>query len=189
MPFSKFSATSSDEDLIKACRAGNQLAWIAIIEKYKRLVYSIPAKFQLPPEDAADVFQSVWTDLYRDLDRLAEPKAIRGWLTTAAARRCLLFKRRREQIPLQLDNEVPDPALDVVAIRVEAEREQNVREAVAQLPPRCREMVRMLFYEFPPKPYSEVAQSLGLAEGSIGFIRGRCLAKLRKVLIEREIAS
>ena len=43
-------------------------------------------------------------------------------------------------------------------------------------------MVRLLFYEQPPLPYNEVARRLGLATGSIGFIRGRCLQKLRAQL-------
>ena len=33
----------------------------------------------------------------------------------------------------------------------------------------------MLFFETPARPYQEVARRLGLAAGSIGFIRGRCL--------------
>jgi DNA-directed RNA polymerase specialized sigma24 family protein len=43
----------------------------------------------------------------------------------------------------------------------------------------------MLFFEHPPRPYEEVASSLGLAVGSIGFIRGRCLKKLRDLLTEK----
>jgi len=39
--------------------------------------------------------------------------------------------------------------------------------------------VEMLFFETPPRAYRDVAASLGLAEGSIGFIRGRCLTRLR----------
>ena len=54
-----------------------------------------------------------------------------------------------------------------------------------QLSPRCREMVRLLFYENPPLPYAEVAQRMGLATGSIGFIRGRCLKKLQQLLEKR----
>ena len=54
-----------------------------------------------------------------------------------------------------------------------------LRDAIQELPDRCREMVRLLFYHQPPLPYKEVADRLGLAEGSIGFIRGRCLKKLR----------
>jgi hypothetical protein len=42
----------------------------------------------------------------------------------------------------------------------------------------------MLFFEQPPLPYAEVARRLGLATGSIGFIRGRCLERLRKLLME-----
>jgi DNA-directed RNA polymerase specialized sigma24 family protein len=53
-----------------------------------------------------------------------------------------------------------------------------------RLTPRCQEMIRMLFFEEPAKPYDEVAQSLGLATGSIGFIRGRCLKQMLRVLEE-----
>jgi DNA-directed RNA polymerase specialized sigma24 family protein len=68
---------------------------------------------------------------------------------------------------------------DLVA---ELEREQLVQDAIAQLPPRCREMIELLFFESPPLPYANVAQRLHLATGSIGFIRGRCLERLRKIL-------
>ena len=40
-------------------------------------------------------------------------------------------------------------------------------------------MITLLFFEHPPQPYNEVAEKLGLARGSIGFIRGRCLKRLK----------
>jgi DNA-directed RNA polymerase specialized sigma24 family protein len=64
----------------------------------------------------------------------------------------------------------------------QSERAQMVREAVARLKPRCAEMIRLLFFKDPPAPYLEVARRLGLATGSIGFIRGRCLGQLQKLL-------
>lgn len=177
---------SSDDELVEACLAGNEAAWGALIEKYKRLVYSMPAKFRLPPEDSADVFQSVWVDLYRDLPRLEQASAVRGWLMTAATRRCLIYKKRSQRMLTQsgLNIDLADKTLDVVTIQLEAEREQQLREAVSQLPDRCRQMIRMLFYETPARPYLEVARELGLAEGSIGFIRGRCLRRLKALLGE-----
>jgi DNA-directed RNA polymerase specialized sigma24 family protein len=57
-----------------------------------------------------------------------------------------------------------------------------VRDAISQLNPRCEQMVQMLFFENPPRPYQEVAAELDIATGSIGFIRGRCLQKLKKYL-------
>ena len=64
------------------------------------------------------------------------------------------------------------------------EQEQIVREVVAKLAPRHRELVQLLFFEQPPLPYAEIARRMGLATGSIGFIRGRCLDKLRTALVE-----
>jgi len=43
-------------------------------------------------------------------------------------------------------------------------------------------MIRMLFFESQARPYQEIANELGIATGSIGFIRGRCLEKLKKQL-------
>ena len=65
---------------------------------------------------------------------------------------------------------------------VQLEKEQAVRNALSELSPRCERMVRMLFFETPPRPYEEVAKELGIATGSIGFIRGRCLGKLKQQL-------
>src|SRR5207302_8387655 len=62
------------------------------------------------------------------------------------------------------------------------QREQMVRDVISQLSPRCEQMIRMLFFETPPRPYANIASELGLATGSIGFIRGRCLARLKKQL-------
>jgi RNA polymerase sigma factor (sigma-70 family) len=68
----------------------------------------------------------------------------------------------------------------------EAEEEQKLREAVSALPPRCRELIHMLFYEEPKRPYQEVAAGLGLATGSIGLLRQKCLDRLRKRLKEAD---
>ena len=180
--------TWSDEDLVLSCREGNQAAWTALIDKYKKLVYSVPSKYQLPPEEAADVFQGVWIDLYRDLDRLEKIAGLRGWLVTAAARRSMLHKRRRVRLAKlgTVDPHLPDTTPGVERLLQDSQREQKLRDSVRRLPARCQRMVQMLFFDQPVRPYSDVARELGLAEGSIGFIRGRCLEKLRKLFEEPE---
>ncbi|MEZ5353834.1 MAG: sigma-70 family RNA polymerase sigma factor [Bryobacteraceae bacterium] len=175
----------SDEDLVCECRGGSQAAWQVLVDRYKKLVYSIPGKYGLPPEESADVFQAVWTDLYRDLDRLQNAGALRGWLITATARRSLHQKKRLARTAELGNLDVPADSPDAGAIYAETEREQLIRDAVAELPPRCRKIIEMLFFRNPPRPYQELAAELGLAEGSIGFIRGRCLKKLRAILEER----
>jgi RNA polymerase sigma factor (sigma-70 family) len=177
----------NDERLVRACLAGNEKAWSALIDKYKALIYSIPRRYGASPEDAADVFQSVCLELFSELPRLRKTTALRSWLITVTAHQSFHWKRKQRR---QADREparVEDEAFAIdVPMRTDeieqVEREQILRDATASLPPRCQEMIRLLFYVEPPMPYRDVAARLGLATGSIGFIRGRCLQRLRKTL-------
>jgi len=175
-----------DERMVRECRKGNQAAWSALIEKYKNLIFSIPIKFGLSREDAADIFQAVCVDLLSSLQELREPRALPKWLMQTSFHKCLRWKNDR--LHLAEDIEMLDGLADAngkdiaEAMVYQLEREQSVREAMAGLPPRCHRMVNMLFFDDPPRPYQEVAKELGIAAGSIGFIRGRCLKKMRELL-------
>ena len=177
----------TDEQLVEECRQGNGHAWGVLVERYKTLVYSIPMKFRMPEEDAADVFQNVWLDLHSEMERLREPAALKGWLVSVTSHKCLRWKERESKragvaLGWETSPEPTDSRPLPGEIELQAEQEQIVRDAVESIPERCRRMIRMLFYEHPPRPYLEVARELGLAEGSIGFIRGRCLDKMKKAL-------
>ena len=174
----------SDQELIADCLAGDQTAWISIVQRYKNLVYSVPIRYGLGPEDAADVFQGVWLELHSGLKSLRSSEALAGWLLTVAARKCFHLRRKtREQDgSYELDvRDVAGPSLTAEWLE-KTQTEQTFREVVARLPERCRRLVSMLFYADPPLTYAQAAKRLGLAEGSIGFIRGRCLDKMRKEL-------
>jgi hypothetical protein len=63
-----------------------------------------------------------------------------------------------------------------------------LRTAILRLNERCQKLVKMLFFVNPPMPYEQIAQSMTVATGSIGFIRARCLERLRKTLVEMGFA-
>jgi RNA polymerase sigma factor (sigma-70 family) len=176
----------SDERMVSECLKGNQEAWSALIDKYKNLIYSVPIKLHMY-DDAADIFQSVCIDLLTGLPQLREPRALPKWIMQASYHKCLQYQKKAEKTP-QLTNDERDDLLIASdqplpeGMLAELEKEQMVRDSITQLTPRCGQLVRMLFFENPPRPYEEIARELGIAIGSIGFIRGRCLQKLRKQL-------
>jgi RNA polymerase sigma factor (sigma-70 family) len=178
---------SEDARLVAGCLQGDQQAWETLIDKYKRLIYSIPFKYGAGPEDAADVFQSVCIEVFNSLGQLKSADSLRSWLITVAVRQSYRWKKKQAN-HVELDAMEPDAAEELAASMPETvmqlQQEQIVREVVDKLPPRCAELVRLLFFEQPPLPYAEVARRLGLATGSIGFVRGRCLERLRKILVE-----
>lgn len=178
---------SSDDRLIALCLKGDQQAWADLVDKYKNLIYSIPIKLGMH-DDAADVFQSVCVDLLSDLPRLRQPKALPKWLIQVCYHKCLDYRTRaKKQVQLEdenLDNLPADQSSSSLPEEVMAQlqREQTIRAVMSSLSPRCERMVRMLFFETPPRPYEVIAKELGIATGSIGFIRGRCLSRLKKQL-------
>lgn len=178
---------AEDEKLVQDCLNGDENAWNKLIDKYKRLIYSVPVKYGLSPDDAADIFQNVCVDLFQNLSKVRKIESLRSWLITVATHKC--FHHKKQQKPnVELDAMEQDVAEDLAAavpqVLEEVEEEQAVRDAIEKLSPRCAELVKMLFFQQPPRPYTEVAQKLGLATGSIGFIRGRCLNRLQKILAE-----
>jgi RNA polymerase sigma factor (sigma-70 family) len=178
---------SLDGRLVGQCLEGDEEAWSMLLDRYKRLIYSIPVKYGLSTEEATDVFQDVCVELLAELPRLREPRALPKWLAQVTSHKCARLKRlaNRHASTAALSDavdDVADPADLSDKVLLEVEREQTLRDAVTALPPRCRQLIQALFYETPARPYREIARQLNLANGSIGFIRGRCLGRLRDEL-------
>jgi RNA polymerase sigma factor (sigma-70 family) len=181
------TSLSSDGRLVRECINGREAAWAALLEKYKKLIYSIPVKYGLSTDEATDVFQETCLELLSELPRLRDPRALPKWLIQVTSHKCLHHKRRHErtdamEVTVGHLIEVADTGRGSDQMLLEVEREQALRDAVSALPPRCQRLIQMLFFESPPRPYQEIARMLDLACGSIGFIRGRCLDRLRTQL-------
>jgi RNA polymerase sigma factor (sigma-70 family) len=177
----------TDERLVRECVKGNQEAWSALIDRYKNLIFSIPIKLGMYQE-APDIFQAVCLDLLTNLPKLREPRALPKWLMQTCYHKCVRHNRHAEnQVSLEGHTDNVRAENDAVPdeILVQLQQEQMLRNVISELSQRCSDLIRMLFFETPPRPYHAIADELGLATGSIGFIRGRCLTKLRKQLQEK----
>lgn len=170
---------------MKECLAGSEDAWSALIDRYKALIYSIPIKYRMPPQESADVFQTVCMELLARLPDLREPKALPAWLIQVTHRQCYRWKRKQQRV-VSRDSETgvhePEvPAMAEALVR-QTQEEQILRNAMSSLAPQCQKLVAALFFESPARPYAKIAAELGLAVGSIGFTRQKCIERLRRRL-------
>lgn len=176
-----------DTRLVRECLGGGEEAWCALISKYKNLIFSIPMKYGFSSDESTDIFQAVCLDLLSELPKLRKVKALPKWIMQITAHKCFHRKQQERRTEVsdpndkQFEKSTPARAEEILR---EAEDEQGLRQAMAELTPRCRQLVHMLFYDEPARPYQEIAETLGIAVGSIGFIRQRCLERLRKRLLE-----
>jgi RNA polymerase sigma factor (sigma-70 family) len=180
----------TDPELVAMCLDGDALAWETLIMRYRRLIYSFPVRFGFAPADAADVFQNVCLRLIEHLHEVKDESKLGQWLGTVAARQCLsaMSARQKETETAEDDFEEPlDPAKDLEEIRILTEHQQAIRDCVDELPPRCRELVQMLYLDARSPTYQEISEVLGMPVASIGPNRARCLEKLRKIFKQRGI--
>ena len=95
----------ADRDLILGCKKGEARAWRRVLDRYERLVFSIPRSYGLSREDAADVSQLTFGILVQSLDTLTEESNLGAWLATVARRHTwrLMESGRRESTGRERD--------------------------------------------------------------------------------------
>jgi RNA polymerase sigma factor (sigma-70 family) len=128
----------------------------------------------------------VCTELLEHLPRIREPRALPKWLIQVTHHACYRHKHQQARmVSRDSATGLPEPEVPAVAesILQQTQEEQILREAIASLSPQCQRLVHALFFETPARSYAEIAAELGLAVGSIGFTRQKCVERLRRCLV------
>ncbi len=175
-----------DEQLIRACRQGDVQAWQRLLDKYERLVFSIARNAGLEPEDATDITQQTFSFLIQSLETMRDEGNLGGWLATVARRhsRRLLVRQRNYEAKLA----DPQVATSLLPTQSRAETIEHweltewLHSGLQHLDERCRDLLMALYFDPQEPSYADIAARLGMAEGSIGATRARCLARLRIML-------
>ena len=167
------------DDLFERCRRGDSAAWRTLVDRYDRLVWSIPRRLGLSPTEAADVAQATFAALLTSIDQLEQPERLASWLGTVARRESYrVIAANRRAAPIDLDQDRPDPADDFERLDVAL----WIHGAVDGLGEPCRTLLEQLFFDRTGPSYQEVAERMNRSVGSIGPMRSSCLARLRHVL-------
>lgn len=172
---------TSDHSLLLACQRGDRRAWQQLLDRYERLVYSIPLQFGLSRTDADDVAQMTFTALLSSLDVIEDETRLGAWLATVAKRQTWrLAERRRRERP-DGDDEI-DTATDDDDARASVERLEWLHQGLVQMDDRCRALLTALYFDEREPSYVDVGAQFGIPVGSIGPTRARCLQKLKSIL-------
>ena len=169
--------------LVRECLDGDPNAWAELVQKYKNLIFSVPIKYGLTRDEAADIFQDVCVKLLSDLKNVRDPRHCRNGSSGHLAQLLSLQDQAKSlRLERREDQKTPEPEVqaDTVEQIARTEEEQMIREVLGELSPRCNQLIQMLFFEEPSRSYRDIASDLGIAVGSIGMMRQRCIDRLRK---------
>ncbi|WP_199844642.1 sigma-70 family RNA polymerase sigma factor [Streptomyces sp. DSM 15324] len=180
--------------LVRSAVDGETAAWKALVEGLSPLVWSVVRAHRLSEADGHEVYQTVWFRFAQHLGRIREPEKAGSWLASTARNECLkVLKSSRRLTPtddpqlLDRASDEPTPEQSVLDSEEAAAQSERVRflwQELEALGDRCRQLLRVLVSS-PPPSYQEVSSALGIAVGSIGPMRQRCLRRLRARLDAR----
>lgn len=169
--------------LLEEARSGSRQGLDEIVRELTPLLWHVARSEGLDEQRGADVVQATWLTLLGSIEGIRTPAALTGWLVTVTKREAWRVQAsgRVEDGDDGVLDRLPDPAERPDEWVVADEQRKQLWQAVAQLSERCQRLMRVVAFTHRPN-YEEVGISMGMARGSVGPTRGRCLARLRVLL-------
>jgi RNA polymerase sigma factor (sigma-70 family) len=170
---------------LERARDGDLDAVDDMVRELNPLLWRVARSQGLPVDEASDVVQTAWLQLLRRLHEIRSPQALTGWMVSVTRREAWHANtggRKRVGEGTDVLEAMADERPDAADLLVTQERHQVLWSHFQRLSERCRTLLRIVAHVDRPD-YAALAEALGMARGSIGPTRGRCLAKLREMLL------
>ncbi|HIQ20996.1 MAG TPA: sigma-70 family RNA polymerase sigma factor [Planctomycetes bacterium] len=163
--------------VVAGCQRGERTAQERLYEMFHRRVYRLMVRM-VGQQDAADVTQEVFLQVFRTIAQYSGSARFETWLYRLAVNQSyqhLRRARRRRFEPL-----VADPAGQTRSSAMESR--ELVEGALARLDPELRAIC--LLREVDGFSYRQIAETLGIREGTVGSRLNRARRELKKRLVE-----
>lgn len=183
----------NETELIQKAARGDQDAFAQLLELHQNKVYGLTLRLVGSPEDAMELTQETFFNAWRGLPNFHADSKFSTWLYRLATNAAIDFLRREKRrrnlstIPLSTDDD-PDRVLDIPDQRFTPQSQlerQELQEAVhrglGQLSDEHRQV--LVLRELNGLSYTEIAQVLGLEEGTVKSRIFRARLALRNILL------
>jgi RNA polymerase sigma-70 factor (ECF subfamily) len=179
----------ADEDrrLLQAMAAGSADALGALYDRHAAIVFSIARRMLGRVEDAEEVVQDVFAQVWRQAAKYDSARAsVAGWIVMLARTRAIDRLRAREARPDTGSSTpaetlpLPSPAPSPDAIVLASDDVRRVREAMAQLPEPQRGLLDLACYE--GLSHTQIAARTGVPLGTVKARLRQAMIALREAL-------
>ena len=184
----------TEQELVAKAKVGDSDAFAVLVEQNQNRIYSLALRMVDNPEDAADLAQEAFLSAWRGLEKFQGEAAFSTWLYRLTSNACIDFLRREKRKKaagsvLSLDDTEEGATLDLPDYDADPHRQleqEEVRSAIAdglaQLSPEHRKILTLR--EVSGLSYTEIADVLGVEEGTVKSRIARARLALRKKLLE-----
>jgi RNA polymerase sigma-70 factor, ECF subfamily len=175
---------SGEQALIERCRAGSDVAFRELVDRYKRLIYGVILRTVSDRSRADDLAQEVFLRVHRGLPSFRGDASLATWLFRITRNVCLEVRDRQQfeqSLDGLLDEDRPYPEPGTVdRAFAEIELKDRLDKAMALLPPAARFLVSAHYLG--GQKYEDLAQALDLPMGTVKTHLFRAKRRLRQLL-------
>lgn len=173
-----------DSYLVEKCLEGDRSAFAAIVDRYKRQIYSITYSMTRNHADADDLSQDTFIKAYENLRKFKLGTNFRSWLCRIATNSCIDYLRRKKRSSEDgLDDQaelLPDQNPGPQENLESSELMENITAAVDSLPKDQRTVVIMR--EMQGFGLKEIAKIMKCSESTVRWRLHYARKKLQKKL-------
>lgn len=166
----------TDIELVKLAIKKDELAYVELMNRYKRKVESIVLRIVKQKSEVDDLVQEIFTKAFISISKFKSEFSFSTWLYKIATNHCIDFVRRKKLSTYSLDEEyeleedtiqrdVPDWSKLPDNELFQKQRNEIIHEAINSLPEHYRKVIIMRHFE--DKSYEEIAKELKLPIGTV----------------------
>jgi RNA polymerase sigma-70 factor (ECF subfamily) len=161
-------ADDSDDVFVLRAIAGDGTAFVTLVERYKRAVYSLAYRLLGNAADAEDAAQETFVRAYTRLNTYQPGSRFGSWLLSITSHWCIDFLRRRRAV--SLDEMEVRPVADLISdhpesLALQSERRDEVQRWLNTLPDPYRSVLVLRYWQ--ELSYSEISDATGLPVSTI----------------------
>ena len=180
-----------DEKAVERCLQGDDAAWETVVNSYAKRIYNLSYRYTCRRDEAEDLTQEIFIRVYQNLKSFrAESGSFQSWIMKVGRNLIIDHYRRtrrfqqaagtEEMETMNLkDDKVPSPQ----RIAEQAEASRFLMEGLQALPPELKEAI--ILRDLEGMAYLEIAELLGIPEGTVKSRINRARLELAKLLTKR----
>ncbi|RAJ79203.1 RNA polymerase sigma-70 factor (ECF subfamily) [Chitinophaga dinghuensis] len=176
----------SNEEIVKGIRTRNKAVFEAVFKQFAPSMYNIAVRYVKDEDNANDMVQDVFLNLWKNAENLDERAPIQHYLARATVNTCLnsIKKEQRKEAYTKEQLHVATPSETSHQLLEHKELETQYRYALDKLPDQCRRVFEMS--RFKGLSPTEIAEQLDISINTVYAHLTTALKKLRVVLVNKQ---
>lgn len=175
--------SSSEEELIRACRRNNHKAQHDLYQKYCDRMFGICLRYVKNRFEAEDIMIKGFMTVFRKIDQYAGRGSFEGWMRRIMINEALEFIRNNKNLLMSVDIEYAESEPDWATLENSLET-ADLLDMIGQLPDGYRTVFNL--YAIEGYNHKEIGELLGISEGASKSQLSRARLHLQKLLLEQE---